>query len=100
MKAIALFALLFLAIDCQASEPRNMKERYAFMKMELCPQVKPHKPGTCPGYTIDHDVALRCARTPEERVWLDNRWNMNWMTKEAALAKDKTEGNCGWRSKK
>lgn len=99
MKACLFFILTLLAINCQARQPRNMAERAAFMKMVACPATVPHKSGSCPGFIIDHDVALRCARTPEERKWLDSRWNMHWQTKAESLLKDKTEGDCGWRKK-
>ena len=65
---------------------RSRKAREAFEHSRPCPATGKTR-GRCPGYVVDHKIALECggADTPS---------NMQWQTKAAALAKDRTESGC------
>jgi hypothetical protein len=69
--------------DPQGKVARSPKQRAAFKKSHPCPSTgKSH--GACPGYVIDHVVPLK-------RGGADLPGNMQWQTKAAAKAKDRTE---------
>lgn len=82
--------LMVASLDAMAVD-RSTTERYAFDRMTPCP-VAWTKPHVCPGHVRDHTIALRCARSPEERKWLDSRYNMQWQSIAEGKAKDKWEG--------
>jgi len=56
-----------------------------------CPATGSPK-GPCPGYTIDHRIAL-CVGGP------DTPANMQWQTMEDAVAKDRWECKPGWEKR-
>ncbi len=62
---------------------RSKAARDAFMLSHPCP-ANGHRHGACPGYVVDHIVALK-------RGGPDTPSNMQWQTVEAAKAKDKWE---------
>ena len=62
---------------------RSKAARDAFMRSHPCP-ANGHTHGACPGYVVDHIVALK-------RGGPDAPSNMQWQTVEAAKAKDKWE---------
>lgn len=62
---------------------RSARARADFRKTHPCPSTGRHN-GTCPGYVIDHVVALK-------RVGAGAATNMQWQTTAQARAKDKTE---------
>ena len=66
-----------------ATEPRSRAQRDAFQRAHPCPATG-KSTGACPGYVIDHKVALK-------RGGADVPQNMQWQTKQAAKAKDKVE---------
>jgi hypothetical protein len=79
--ALLAAALLGWALTAEASKvKRSGKERYQFQRANPCP-VNGAQRGPCPGYVIDHVVAL-CEGGP------DLRTNMQWLTVEAAREKD------------
>jgi hypothetical protein len=53
------------------------------MKSHPCPSTGKTY-GACPGYVVDHVVPLK-------RGGVDAPSNMQWQTREAAKAKDRTE---------
>jgi hypothetical protein len=57
-----------------------------FRSLHPCPSTLKER-GPCPGYVVDHIIALACGGA-------DNWRNMQWQTKEAAKAKDKWELQC------
>lgn len=67
----------------EAKTQRSAKALYAFKKVQPCPSTGSHR-GTCPGYVVDHIIAL-------ERGGPDTPSNMQWQTREEARAKDKWE---------
>lgn len=62
---------------------RSRSARGAFVKENPCP-VTGKRSGACPGYVVDHSVALACGG-------VDHPSNMEWQTKVDAAAKDKME---------
>ena len=62
---------------------RSTEQKDVFKKAHPCPATG-KSTGSCPGYVIDHVVPLK-------RGGADRPENMQWQTKEAARAKDKTE---------
>lgn len=77
-------ALIFLAVaSSAAAPPRSHTATAAFKKLQPCPATgQTH--GACPGYVIDHVVAL-CAGGSDEPA------NMQWQTLADAKAKDRLE---------
>lgn len=65
---------------------RSGKARSAFEHSHPCPATGKTK-GRCAGYVVDHVVPLECGGA-------DVPSNMQWQSKSAAKAKDKTEGGC------
>jgi hypothetical protein len=57
--------------------------RAQFMRMHPCPATGRHR-GPCPGYVIDHIVALK-------RGGADRPGNMQWQTVQEAREKDRYE---------
>ncbi len=94
-KEIILFLLILpsLAIASPRAEgvPRNSHGRIArsgaaraeFKREHPCPSTG-RSSGACPGWTIDHVIALK-------RGGADDAGNMQWMTKADAKAKDRWE---------
>ena len=72
-----------VARDPDGKIHRSRKATDDFKKSHPCPSTGKSS-GACPGYVIDHV-------TPLKRGGADSASNMQWQTKEAAKAKDKTE---------
>jgi hypothetical protein len=62
---------------------RSTAAKNAFKRCEPCPSTGLSQ-GPCPGYVIDHIIALK-------RGGADDPANMQWQTEEQAKAKDKIE---------
>jgi hypothetical protein len=62
---------------------RSQAARVAFKRGHSCPATRQLK-GPCPGYIIDHVIALK-------RGGADAPSNMQWQTVEEAKAKDRVE---------
>jgi hypothetical protein len=62
---------------------RSAAARAAFKRLHPCPSTK-RSTGACPGYIIDHVIALK-------RGGADSPSNMQWQTVEDAKAKDRVE---------
>ena len=62
---------------------RSSTAKHEFQRSNPCPCTGKTS-GACPGYVIDHV-------TPLKRGGADKSSNMQWQTKEAAKAKDKSE---------
>lgn len=99
-----LLAILLLPALAFAQDParddlgrikRNPKVIRLFRATVPCPatgQTERH----CPGYVVDHKIALACAKTEEERAALDSLPNLQWQTVAEAKAKDRIERQqCG-----
>jgi hypothetical protein len=69
--------------DAHGKIARSTQQKSAFKKSHPCPSTG-KSTGSCPGYVIDHKVALK-------RGGADQPQNMQWQTKQAAKAKDKVE---------
>ena len=102
LKSICIIAQSFaLLIACTAVQPiptlsalaihrdvhgrieRSQAARAAFKREHPCPAT--HLPtGPCPGYIIDHVIALK-------RGGADSPANMQWQTVEEAKVKDRVE---------
>lgn len=79
-----LLAVAVLAAHLPAdARARSSSARSAFKHSSPCPSTG-KRSGACPGYVIDHRQALDCGGA-------DSPWNMQWQTRAAAAAKDKTE---------
>ena len=82
MKYLLILALFF-AVNAEAVIKRSNSARVAFAKSTACPSTGLKKL-PCPGYVIDHTIALACGG-------LDNKNNMQWQTIAEAKAKDRWE---------
>jgi len=65
---------------------RSKAARSAFMGEQPCPSTG-KTTGRCPGYMVDHVIALECGGA-------DASFNMQWQTTAAAKVKDKVERKC------
>lgn len=70
-------------LGAEAKIHRSAGAVAAFKRANPCPSNGATK-GPCPGYVVDHIKPLACAGA-------DQPANMQWQTKEDALAKDKWE---------
>ena len=71
------------ARDARGRIKRSAVARAQFMRMHPCPATGRHR-GPCPGYVIDHIVALK-------RGGADRPGNMQWQTVQEARDKDRYE---------
>lgn len=69
--------------DANGKIARSAQAKDAFKRSHPCPSTGKSY-GACPGYVIDHVQALKHGGA-------DAPYNMQWQTKEAAKAKDRTE---------
>lgn len=69
--------------DAHGKPSRSTQQKNVFKKSHPCPSTG-KSTGSCPGYVVDHKVALK-------RGGADVPQNMQWQTKQAAKAKDKVE---------
>ena len=69
--------------DAHGRIERSQSARAAFKREHPCPATQQPK-GPCPGYIIDHVIALK-------RGGADAPANMQWQTVEEAKAKDRVE---------
>jgi hypothetical protein len=69
--------------DAHGKIARSTEAKDEFKKSHPCPSTGKSS-GACPGFVIDHV-------TPLKRGGADKPSNMQWQSKEAAKAKDKTE---------
>jgi hypothetical protein len=69
--------------DARGKIARSTQQKNVFKKSHPCPSTG-KSTGSCPGYVVDHKVALK-------RGGADMPQNMQWQTKQAAKAKDKVE---------
>jgi len=72
-----------IARDSNGRLKRSASAKREFEAMRPCPATG-RASGPCPGYVIDHVMALACGG-------IDAPSNMQWQTKEQAKAKDKWE---------
>jgi len=70
LRFAALGALIFAA-SLSLAEARSAAERLAFVRENPCPATGLRR-GACPGYEVDHTVALVCGGP-------DHRSNMQWL---------------------
>lgn len=61
-----------------------------FRLATVCPATQA-KTLHCPGFIVDHIGALACAKTEEQRLLLDQPWNMQYQSKQESDAKDRGE---------
>jgi hypothetical protein len=80
-KIVVVIAALFLS--SAFGTQRDASQRAAFMRYNPCPATHKTK-GACPGYVVDHIVALACGGA-------DAPSNMQWQTVAEGKAKDKWE---------
>ena len=73
----------FIQRDAHGRIERSQAARAAFKRGHPCPATQQPK-GPCPGYVIDHVIALK-------RGGADSPSNMQWQTVEDAKAKDRVE---------
>ena len=71
------------AADARGRPRRSAAAKAAFKAQNPCPSTG-RSTGPCPGYVIDHVIALK-------RGGLDDPANMQWQTVEAAREKDRVE---------
>lgn len=83
MKYIILIGLLLLSFSAEATYPRSVAEKHAFIRANPCPVVHIKK-YSCPGYVIDHIKPLACGG-------VDKPSNMQWQSVAEGKAKDKWE---------
>jgi hypothetical protein len=76
-------ACLCAAVGLQAAERTRGGPRADFMAANPCP-ANGKSAGACPGYVIDHIIALPCGGA-------DEPGNMQWQTVAEAKAKDRWE---------
>lgn len=69
--------------DADGRIKRSQTAKNRFKRLHPCP-ANGRRSGACPGYVIDHIVALACGGA-------DEPGNMQWQTAAAAKAKDKWE---------
>jgi len=93
-RAIILALILLPAIEartrcigCQRGSngriARSSSAKHEFRRGQPCPSTG-QKIGACPGYVIDHKIALACGGIDAPR-------NMQWQTAAEARAKDRVE---------
>lgn len=102
MLALGVLSLaMMLPAASYAAEPvRRMKDGRIYRSAAQLAVFKLYNPcpvtgqasGSCPGYVVDHEWPLRCARVEFERKLFDVPANMKWQTVAEARLKDKTEG--------
>lgn len=82
---LIILAAMAMALPAEASCPTNRSStiRAQFQRSHPCP-VNGLKRGACPGYVVDHIVAL-CRGGP------DKVSNMQWQTLAESKAKDRVE---------
>ena len=83
MKGFILILYLLLACSADAAVKRSTKAKRDFQKVNPCPAIG-KKTGACPGYVVDHVVALACGGA-------DLPGNMQWQSYSSAKKKDKWE---------
>lgn len=90
MKRIMIMVVIALIANSASAEiKRSPAAVRAFKKLHPCPSTAPHKKATCPGWVVDHVIALACGGP-------DKPSNMQWQTVADAKAKDKWERKeCG-----
>ncbi|SRR5581483_4287857 len=69
--------------DSRGREKRSEAAKDAFKHLHPCPSTG-RSSGPCPGYVIDHRIALACGGA-------DSPFNMQWQTTADAKAKDEWE---------
>lgn len=77
-----ILILLLLAPDADAAK-RSAAAKFQFRKEHPCPATNRTR-GPCPGYVIDHVIALK-------RGGADHPSNMQWQTVADAKVKDRWE---------
>jgi hypothetical protein len=74
-----------------ARESRSAAAKHEFQRDHPCPSTG-RTTGACPGYILDHRVALCVGGT-------DTPDNMRWMTFDASILIDRWECKQGWPDK-
>lgn len=90
VRAVAAATLLCVAAACAAA-PRSHAAKAEFQREHPCPSTGQAR-GACPGFVIDHRVALCVGGRDEPQ-------NMQWMTVADAKAKDRWECKPGWEKR-
>lgn len=82
MKRALLAAAVAAFLQADAA-PRSKAARAEFVRSHACPSTGRHRL-PCPGYEIDHRIALVCGGADEAD-------NLQWLTIEAHKAKTRAE---------
>lgn len=80
--AISLIAALS-SVSADAKIARSREAIAEFKRLQPCPATG-NRAGPCPGYDIDHRIALKCGGP-------DTPANMQWLTKDEHQAKTRRE---------
>ncbi len=87
----ALIACAVAARAGHAGDSRNPSVKREFQREHRCSSTG-LTTGKCPGYIIDHRIALCVGGT-------DTADSMRWMTFDASILKDRWERRPGWNQK-
>lgn len=91
LRSALAIALVLMASAALGKTSRSHEAKAAFQRAHPCPSTG-HTSGSCPGYTIDHRIAL-CVGGKDEPA------NMRWQENRASFAKDKWECKPGWEKR-
>ena len=80
IKILLCFYLVICSINVEAKQHRSYKAKVEFKQTHPCP-ANGNTKGMCPGYIIDHVIALK-------RGGEDEPSNMQWQTIDDAKQKD------------
>lgn len=81
--------LVLTGVPVDAKAKRSNAVKHEFQRSNPCPVTGNHR-GKCPGYVIDHRMALCVGGA-------DVANNMRWQTVEAAKRKDRWECKLDWQ---
>jgi len=77
--------------DAYSRTPRSAWAKHEFQREHPCP-LTGRQTGKCPGYVIDHRIAL-CVGGKDDPT------NMRWQTFDQSILKDRWECRRGWQKK-
>lgn len=100
LRIMVIFTTWMLLVSSLYAQERSQAAKAAFKQANPCP-ANGRNVGACPGYVIDHIVALACsgADDPSNMQWqniIDSKVKDHWERRDCSVGRTRRSAASGW----